>query len=268
VAVGANGQPDSAVPQPGLSGLAIDADKTAQLILSAAQTNHTVTIPLIHPQADFTLAQARKLNFDTELAKGPTDLAGSSPARLANATTAAAALDNIRLAPGQTLSITGVISPVVALNGYKPDLNQSATSDISGINGGTDQVASAIFQAAYAAGLPIAERTPYPYISTFDGPIGSDAMVVARPSGPDLRIVNNTTHQLLLLVALDKKAGRVTAYLFTDGAVVHRTIKVTAPAVTVNQDGSVDAVISRTISGDTSGQDAITSHYDNLDPYP
>lgn len=268
VAEGSGGQPDSAVPQPDGPGLAIDADKTAQLILSAASTDHTVIIPLIHPHAAFDLAAARKLTFDTELGKGPTDLAGSSPLRIDNARSAAVALDNIRLQPGQTLSVTGVISPVVALGGYAQDLNRIAPTDISGVNGGTTQVASALFQAAYASGLPILQRQSYPYLTTFDGPIGGDAMVVARPQGPDLQFVNDTKHQLLINVVVYPKTHRVVAYMFTDGQVVHRSVKVLGPSVTLNQDGSVDASISRTIGGDTTGQDTISSQYDNLDPYP
>jgi vancomycin resistance protein YoaR len=268
VAEGSNGQPDSAVPQPGGLGLAIDTDKTAQLILGVANSDHTVTIPLLHPHSPFDLAAARKLNFDTELAKGPTDLAASSPVRLGNAKAAAVAIDNIRLQPGQTLSVTGVISPVVKLGGYTQDLNAIAPTDVSGVNGGTVQVASALFQTAFASGLPILQRQPYPYLTTFDGPIGSDAMVVSRPRGPDLQFINDTKHQLLINVVVNSKTHRVVAYMFTDGEVVHRTVKVVGPSVTLNQDGSVDATIGRAISGDTTGQDTLTSHYDNLDPYP
>ena len=128
------------------------------------------------------------------------------------------------------------------------------------------QVASALFQAAYRAGLPIVSRTNYPYLTAFDGPIGYDAMVAARSSGPDLRIANDTKHQVLFLIKPDPTTQQVTAYIF-NSSTVGRTAQLNAPNVTINQDGTVEVTIGRQVGGDvTPRQDQITSQYQALDP--
>jgi hypothetical protein len=110
VAVAEGGQPDSAVPQPDGPGLAIDINKTAQAILNAGAT-HSVIIPLVHPHAAFDLNAARAMNFDTELAKATVLLNGVSPDRLQEVTKAAALVNNMRLAPGQSVSLKTLLYP-------------------------------------------------------------------------------------------------------------------------------------------------------------
>ncbi|HWE62077.1 MAG TPA: VanW family protein [Chloroflexota bacterium] len=259
---------DYAVPTDGIPGRVIDTDATAPLILNQGPS-HTVIVPILYPQSRFDKAQALALHFDTEESKVPTLWSGSSRARVVNIKATAGQLDNIRLNPGQILSVTGVISPAVALHGgYVPDLNTIGATDVSGVNGGTVQVASALFQAAYRAGLPIVSRTQYPFLTAFDGQIGYDAMVAARPQGPDLQIANDTKHQVLILIKPDANSQLVTAYIF-NSSTVGRTVQVNTPNVTINQDGSVDVTVSRQLGGDvTPGQDQISSHYQALDPYP
>lgn len=258
---------DYAVPNDGSPGRMIDVDATAPLILNQGPS-HTITVPVVNIQSPFDKAHALALHFDTEESKAPTLWTGSSKARVVNIQAAAGQIDNIRLNPGQTLSVTGVISPVTALHGgYTADLNMPSATDISGVNGGTTQVASALFQAAYKAGLPIVARTQYPYLTAFDGQIGYDALVVARPQGPDLRIANDTSHQLLILMKPDPGSQTVTAYIFNSSTAGHR-MQVNDPVVTMNQDGTVDVAISRQIGDATPTQDQISSHYEALDPYP
>ena len=266
VAAGNNGDPDSAVPEPGDPGLAIDIDRTGSAILAAASTNHTVNIPLLYPQATFDLAAARALALDTEMGKGLTNLATSSATRIANAHIAANMVSNYLLAPGKVFSLRGVLGHITSQQGYKQDLNRIGPHDISGINGGVVQVASALFHAAYDAGLPIKERVAYPFLTAFNGAPGTDALIVSRTAGPDLQFVNNTSHVILIDVTVDQ--ARVIAYLFNNSAAIHYTVKVQTPVISLNDDGSVDATLSRGISGNVNAQDSISSHYGSLDQYP
>jgi vancomycin resistance protein YoaR len=259
---------DYAVPNDGIPGRVIDVDATASLILNQG-ASHSVTVPVLYPQSRFDKAQALALHFDTEEGKVSTPWTGASRARVVNIQAAAGQIDNIRLNPGQTLSVTGVISPATQLHGgYTEGLNTLGPTDLSGANSGVTQVASTLFQAAYRAGLPILTRTPYPYLTAFNGPMGYDAMVAARPRGSDLRIGNDTNHQILILIKPDTNAQTVTAYIF-NSSTAGRTAQVNEPTVTMNQDGTVDVTVSRQIGGDvTSSPDQISSHYQALDPYP
>jgi vancomycin resistance protein YoaR len=259
---------DYAVANEGSPGRRIDVDATAQLLLSQGPS-HVVTVPVVNIQSTFDKAHALALHFDTEVGKAVTPWTGSPKARVTDIQAAAKQLDNIRLNPGETLSVTGAITPVTTLHGgYTAGLNVLGPTDISGVNGGTTQVASTLFQAAYNAGLPVLSRTQYPYLTAFNGPIGYDAMVAAHAQGPDLQVANDTKHQLLILIEPNTSSQAVTAYIF-NSSTVGRKAQVNAPSVTMNQDGTVDVTVSRQVGGDvTPSQDQISSHYQALDPYP
>ena len=65
----------------------------------------------------------------------------------------------------------------------------------NGLGGGTCQVSTTVFNAAYEAGLPITARTNHAlYISHY--PQGRDATV--NYPDTDLKFVNDTDHWLLL----------------------------------------------------------------------
>jgi vancomycin resistance protein YoaR len=262
----ANGQPDTAVPYPDSPGLAIDIDKAAQAILASPSTGHTATIPFTHPRAAFTLADARAMAFDTLQGKGISGVLGSTEERLINAHNAAGKLNNIRLDPGQQLSVTTVITPVVQANGFIPEEGGFGLKyDIAGTNGGPSQAASALFQAAYRAGLTIVQRQSYPNVTVLNGPPGTDAIVQARPHGADLQLVNNTKHVILIGVRVTHDDS--IAYVFNNSS-VHRTVTVFGPVVTLNLDGSIDAQIGRVTSGDRVLQDQFRTHYNAVDRYP
>ncbi|MGH2343607.1 MAG: VanW family protein [Chloroflexota bacterium] len=253
------------VPQPDGPGTLIDYDRIGPAILAAGSTNHTVIIPLVHPRAKFNLQVARALNFNTVMGEGPTSLTGASSDRVHNATVAADAISNIRLKPGAVFSVAQALGPITKVHGYEPGLNQTGKQDISGADSGVTQVASALFSAAFSAGLPILDRLPYPNLTSFNGPPGTDAQVTARGEGPDLVFQNNTKHLILLNVTVTR--DRVTAYLFNNGE-TQRTVETSGPTVQLNQDGSIDASISRVVRGDVSLQDSIATHYKAIDPYP
>ena len=266
---GANGDTDYAVPEEGSPGTMLDVDVAASLIVAAAQS-HQVTVPLISPHATFNQDVARKQNFDTELARVSVSLAGADNALTTNANAAAQAINEIQLQPGHTLSFTGIISPANGLKGFIPGLNAVAPTDLTGVNGGAVRVASALFQAAYQAGLPVIARTPYPYLNQYDGTTGYDALVVARHDGPDLQIVNDTKHAVLFLIQSSETQQNLKVGIFNSTDIALRTVQVSDPQVTINSDGSVDTLVGRTLTGGGKSptQDQFTSHYDQLDPYP
>jgi len=261
-----NGEPAVAMAYPDTPGLAIDINKVAQLILASPATGHTVSIPFTHPRSSFTLKAAQALQFDTLQGTAAIDLPDESAVRLANLKAAAAKLGSVLIQPGKVLTVTNVLSPIAPVSGFQPAAGAySRSMDIAGTNGGQDLAASALLQAAYNAGLTILARAQYPNVNTLDGPPGFDAIVQARPGGAQLDITNNTNHVMLIGVVVSQ--NQVKAYVFTGNA-VSRSVTVSQPIVTLNQDGSIDTQVSRTVSGDISLQDQLLSHYAPVDEYP
>src|SRR4029079_9831821 len=96
----------------------------------------------------------------------------------------------------------------------------------NGLGGGTCQVSTTVFNAAYEAGLPITARTNHAlYISHY--PQGRDATV--NYPDIDLKFVNDTGHWLLLRTFVSSSALSVNLY----GTPQHRRVESeTAPLVT------------------------------------
>ena len=86
---------------------------------------------------------------------------------------------------------------VSAATGYKPELVIKENKTVPEYGGGLCQVATTIFRAALASGLPITERQNHSYRVSYYEPAGTDATVY-NPK-PDLRFVNDTGHYILLL---------------------------------------------------------------------
>jgi len=96
----------------------------------------------------------------------------------------------------------------------------------TGLGGGVCQVSTTTFNAAFDAGLPIAERTNHAlYISHY--PLGRDATV--DYPGVDLRFRNDTDHWLLLRTFVS--TGSLTVTLF--GTPQHRRVESEVAPLTV-----------------------------------
>lgn len=258
VAVGEGGQPDSAVPQPDGPGLAIDVNKTAQAMLNAGAT-HAVIIPLVHPHATFDLNAARAMNFDVELASANLTLNGVAPDRLDEARKAAALVNNLRLSPGQSLSLKVLLYPLTRKGAIPAGPGGLTTS-----NGGATLVATALYDAAYAAGLTINARTPVSGAISAQTIPGGNALIGKGSHAPDLVFTNNTGAFVLINVVPGQDT--LSAYLFTQST-VHRTVSMSGPTVSLNQDGTIVVVENRAISGDIQKQDSTTTTYQPLDSY-
>jgi vancomycin resistance protein YoaR len=106
----------------------------------------------------------------------------------------------------------------------------------NGLGGGTCQVSTTVFNAAYEGGLPITARTNHAlYISHY--PQGRDATV--NYPDLDLKFVNDTGHWLLLRTFVSANSLTVNLY----GTPQHRrVVSETAPLVTT---GSVPEKITK-----------------------
>jgi vancomycin resistance protein YoaR len=254
--------------------VAIDVARAAAAVLQQAAVpagSRTIYLPTLPLYSHFTAAAAAALHFDQDLGYGGARYAGLDWARQDNLNVAANVIGNTVVPPGATFSVAGHAGPLTAKGGYTRGQNQVGPDDITGVNGGVDQVAAAVLAAAYDAGLPIVQRAHYPYLSAFTPP-GLDAMVTYRKRAPDLVFRNTTDHPILVMTSNDGRGG-VGVYIFNRAgyAPSHQrstyTSTVSAPQVTLNPDGSVDAVITRSVSiGGHTTQDQLASYHVPIDP--
>jgi len=252
----------------------IDVARAAAAVLQEAAVppgNRTIYLPTQPLYSHFTAAAAAALHFDRDVGYGGARYAGLDWARQDNVNVAANVIGSTIVPPGATFSLAGHAGPLTAKGGYTRGQNQVAPDDITGVNGGVDQIAAVVLAAAYDAGLPIVQRVHYPYLSAFTPP-GLDAMLRYRKRGPDLVYRNTTNHPILVMTSNDGRGG-VGVYIFNRAgyAPAHQrgtyASTVSAPQVTLNPDGSVDAVITRSVtaSGHTT-QDQLASHAVPIDP--
>lgn len=279
---------------PDSQGIAINVAGAAAAILQGQRTIPVPTVPLF---ATFNTAAATALNFDTNVGASVVSFPDLTQdwARLDNLNIAANTISDTIVQPGQTFRVAGVAGPLTPHYGYIPGQNKVGPSDITGVNSGVDLLASAVLSAAYDAGLPIVQRTHYPYLNVFTLP-GFDAVVTydnsavakknTRKKGqkgkqaetrkrapvPDLVVRNTSDHPLLVMTSNDG-AGGVGIYIFNSAgyAPSHQRgayqSSVDAPQVTLNPDGSVDASVTRHVAvGSHTSSDRLSSHYAPIDP--
>ncbi len=147
-------------------------------------------------------ATAAELGISENVVAVSTYFAGSSPERIHNIKTAAAAFHGLLVAPGEMLSMAEVLGDISLDKGYAEALIIYGNRTIKGVGGGVCQVSTTLYRAAFEAGFPIAERHPHAYRVLYyeqgprsPGP-GMDATVFVPLV--DFKFVNDTPSWLLL----------------------------------------------------------------------
>lgn len=267
---------------PDFPGDTIDVPGAAAQVLQQANAPagaRTILLPTLKLYTSFTAAAAQALNFNQDVGYSGVRFSGIDWARLDNLNIGANVINDTIVPAGHTFSLsdragplTGSATALYKNGGYMPGQNEVGPGDITGVNSGVDLLATAVLAAAYDAGLPIVQRTHYPYLNAF-APPGLDVMVTyGKKHGPDLSFRNTTDHPILLMTSNDG-AGGVGVYIFNSAgyAPAHQrgayTSVSNAPRIALNPDGSVDTTITRNVA--TNGhatQDQISSHYTPIDP--
>jgi vancomycin resistance protein YoaR len=158
------------------------ADVGHALLRAIRAPDRKARVPASLAPASFTNADARKLQIHDQVSWFTVDLPKASPSQQLMA--AAVRLDNTVLEPGDTFS-----------------LRQALGSGVPGGARGT-ALATALFNAAWLAGLPVGAHATLPsYTGQF--PVGRDASL---SDGQDLVFTNDTTYGVLISV----EAGRPT----------------------------------------------------------
>ena len=213
--------------QPSKDGHVLDVPKTAAALLAAStrRLNRVVPVTVSTQAPKRTTADAQAMGIDG-IVSSYTTLYGGVPNRIHNVEVVSHLVDNTLIAPGKEFSFNattgernaakGLLEAPVIINGELEN----------GLGGGTCQVSTTVFNAAYEAGLPITARTNHAlYISHY--PQGRDATV--NYPDVDLKFVNDTGHWLLLRTFVS--TGSLTVNLY--GTPQHRRVEsFTAPLVT------------------------------------
>jgi vancomycin resistance protein YoaR len=204
---------------PSRAGRVISVEPTQRNILAAALSpaarNAQVVVTQQAPER--TTAQAKAMGITTRVSRYET-FYGGDPNRIHNVQLVAHLVDRKLIAPGATFSFNQTTGARTADKGFREApviINGELTT---GLGGGVCQVSTTVFNAAYEAGLKIAERTNHAlYISHY--PQGRDATV--NYPDVDLKFVNDTGAWLLLRTFVGSSSLVVDFY----GSPIHRRVE-------------------------------------------
>ncbi|MGE5272638.1 MAG: VanW family protein [Verrucomicrobiota bacterium] len=213
--------------RPSTDARVLDVPKTAEHLLAAAvrPVNRMAPIVVATQPAERTTQDALAMGI-TGLYSSYTTTYGGVPNRIHNVQVVSHLVDNTLIAPGKEFSFNGTTGERNAAKGLleAPVIINGELQN--GLGGGTCQVSTTVFNAAYEGGLPITARTNHAlYISHY--PQGRDATV--NYPDIDLKFVNDTGHWLLLRTFVSSNSLTVNLY----GTPQHRrVVSETAPLVT------------------------------------
>jgi vancomycin resistance protein YoaR len=195
---------------PARPGIELDAIATARRLLRAAtsRTHRVATLAVATVKPTRSTAEAQAMGITEEMGTYKTFNAGTLD-RITNLRLGVEALDGTLVPPGGTFSLNQAIGERTAARGFRPAPVIIGTKYSEEIGGGTSQVATTVFNAAWEAGVRITERNPHAlYISRY--PLGRDATVY-WPS-LDLKFLNDTKSWILVRGFPEGDGIRVSLY--------------------------------------------------------
>ena len=195
---------------PARTGIELDVPLTAQALLRAAtsQTNRVAQVTVAKALPDRSTAEAKALGIDRLLGSYKTYNSGTWD-RITNLRLGVTLLDGTLVAPGGIFSLNGAIGERTEERGFRTAPVIIGTEFEEEVGGGTSQVATTVFNAAWEAGVRITERNPHSlYISRYQ--LGRDATVY-WPS-LDLKFENDTRAWILVKGFVEGDGIRVSLY--------------------------------------------------------
>jgi len=181
---------------PARDGLEVNVPQAARAILRAASspTNRVARLTIVRAAPERSTAEALAMGIDRRMSSYKTYYSGTAD-RITNLQLGVEALDGSLVPPGATFSLNGAIGERTVERGFRSAPVIIGNEYAEEVGGGTSQVATTAFNAAWEAGLRITERHPHSlYISRYQ--LGRDATVY-WPS-LDLKFVNDTKSWVLV----------------------------------------------------------------------
>jgi vancomycin resistance protein YoaR len=181
---------------PARDGLEVNVPQAARAILRASTrpTNRIAHVTVVRATPERSTADALAMGIDRRMSSYKTYYSGTTD-RITNLQLGVTALDGTLVAPGGTFSLNDAIGERTIERGFRSAPVIIGNEYAEEVGGGTSQVATTVFNAAWEAGLRITERHPHSlYISRYQ--LGRDATVY-WPS-LDLKFVNDTKMWVLV----------------------------------------------------------------------
>lgn len=197
---------------------AADAVRAAALAGGARQAD--LQLDRIPPKR--STAEAEEFEITEKVAGAITELGDSSSNRTHNVALMAEILDNRLVMPGETFSFNDSVGPRSPERGFLEGLAIVDGLMLPSIGGGVCQVATTLYDAAFAMGLQIVDRRNHGFFISQYG-LGMDATV----SWPDLdlKFNNNTSHPILIRATSDASTMLVNLYSApSDGRTVETSV--------------------------------------------
>jgi vancomycin resistance protein YoaR len=204
---------------------------TIQVMKDALNTidKRTVDLPVQILEPKVSSKDIDKLQIKQEIGHGVSTFQGSSESRATNIRVGAAFLNGAVIAPGETFSILDTIAPITLDRGYVEGYVIAAERTQKGVGGGTCQVSTTTFRAAFWAGLDITERNAHAYrVGVYEAlgePVGFDAAVF--DPGVDLKFRNNSPGYVLIKTSTANNELNVWFY----GTPLADEVKLTGPQI-------------------------------------
>jgi vancomycin resistance protein YoaR len=181
---------------PARDGLEVNVPQAARAILRAASSpaNRVARLTIVRAAPERSTAEALAMGIDRRMSSYKTYYSGTAD-RITNLQLGVEALDGSLVPPGATFSLNGAIGERTVERGFRSAPVIIGNEYAEEVGGGTSQVATTAFNAAWEAGLRITERHPHS-LSISRYPLGRDATVY-WPS-LDLKFVNDTKSWVLV----------------------------------------------------------------------
>jgi vancomycin resistance protein YoaR len=187
---------------PSRPGRELDIPATSAALIAAASrtTNRSAELVVDEKAPQFVTREARALGIKRQLASYVTLYSGT-PDRITNLQRAIDLLDGARIAPGAVFSLNARLGPRTLDRGFRPAPVIVDGKYEEGVGGGVSQVATTTFNAAWEAGIKIAERHAHAlYISRY--PTGRDATL--NYPDVDLKLQNDTGRWIAIEASYDE----------------------------------------------------------------
>jgi vancomycin resistance protein YoaR len=193
---------------PHRNGAVVDLHATAEALVAAGQRGAVrVPVVVVEKPPSATREVVAAVDRSAVISRYETRYAfvGNQAGRAQNIAVAAAGIDGQVMMPGEVLSFNELVGPRSEDNGFAEAGEIYKGEMRMGIGGGTCQVASTFYAAAYFGALEVVERSPHSRPSGYIG-IGLDA-TVAYPH-VDLQLRNPFPFPVMIHAVADQ--GRLT----------------------------------------------------------
>lgn len=216
--------------QRGIDGQKINIASSSEKIMNSFFTGETEIDLIIEKVLSQELNPDDTYNIQEIIGTGHSNFTGSSLNRRKNIAIGAETLDGLLISPGEEFSLVAALGDVSAETGYYPELVIKDNKTIPEYGGGLCQIATTLFRAALASGLPITERRNHSYRVSYYEPAGMDAAVYIPH--PDVRFINDLPNYILIQIRIEnndiyfdfwgKKDGRIAS---TTKPVIYNIVK-------------------------------------------